>query len=253
MSCIIFPSALASPESTLDSSEFSQICEQSLTWKGKHSPAPTWSRRLKREVWMKHLSTRIFDHSRTQSIEDAWISSLQDSRVSRSQSAASDEESKTTGTCGLSSRKAFKNFSPARASLRTWKESFLPLALGTTRFSTMSLPIWNSWVSEQRQDASLAQRLARPTSGEGGSSSQWPTATSRDWKDGNDPSLNVPTNGLLGRAVPRDPTSRHGLLNADWVERLMGFPGTGWTDLDLWETHAYQIRFPMLTPNSGAC
>jgi len=29
----------------------------------------------------------------------------------------------------------------------------------------------------------------------------WPTATSRDWKDGACAEANVPTNGLLGRAV----------------------------------------------------
>jgi hypothetical protein len=64
---------------------------------------------------------------------------------------------------------------------------------------------------------------------------RWPTATTRDWKDGNNPSEKVPTNGLLGRAVPRDPTSRQGQLNPEWVDMLMGFP-TGWTDLEPWAT-----------------
>ena len=56
----------------------------------------------------------------------------------------------------------------------------------------------------------------------------WPTPTSRDHKDGT-ATYNVPTNGYLGRAAPRDPTSPPGVLNPDWVEQLMGFP-TGWTD-----------------------
>jgi hypothetical protein len=60
----------------------------------------------------------------------------------------------------------------------------------------------------------------------------WPTATARDWKDGSNPSERVPSNGLLGRVVPRDPTSQHGQLNPDWVERLMGLPRVGWTDFD---------------------
>lgn len=56
----------------------------------------------------------------------------------------------------------------------------------------------------------------------------WPTPTARDHKDG-DGTADVPTNGLLGRAAPRDPTSHPGQLNPDWVEMLMGFQ-IGWTD-----------------------
>ena len=60
----------------------------------------------------------------------------------------------------------------------------------------------------------------------------WPTPTARDWKDGANPSDRVPSNGLLGRVAPRDPTSQPGQLNPDWVERLMGLPRVGWTDFD---------------------
>ena len=56
----------------------------------------------------------------------------------------------------------------------------------------------------------------------------WPTPMTRDHKDGS-ATYDVPTNGLLGRAAPRDPTSHPGQLNPDWVEMLMGFP-VGWTD-----------------------
>ncbi len=58
----------------------------------------------------------------------------------------------------------------------------------------------------------------------------WPTPTSRDHKDGT-ATYDVPTNGYLGRAAPRDPMSPPGVLNPDWVEQLMGFP-TGWTDCE---------------------
>jgi hypothetical protein len=37
----------------------------------------------------------------------------------------------------------------------------------------------------------------------GSASSSWATPTARDWKDGADPSDEVLTNGLLGRAAPR--------------------------------------------------
>ena len=74
---------------------------------------------------------------------------------------------------------------------------------------------------------------------------QWPTPTSRDWKDGTAQACkNVPVNGLLGRAVHQWPTPtanrRSGLqthgsnailgsLNPTWVEWLQGYP-IGWTD-----------------------
>jgi hypothetical protein len=81
--------------------------------------------------------------------------------------------------------------------------------------------------------------------GEGGQdlrteSALWATATSRDHKDGANPSEAVPTNGLLGRQAPRSgiagpPSSPDGLtlprlrLSPRFVEWLMGFP-LGWTD-----------------------
>lgn len=89
---------------------------------------------------------------------------------------------------------------------------------------------------------------------------QWPTPTTRDWKDGSAQACqNVPANGLLGRVVHQfaTPQSRGfrtgqtkrwdnpdrsrnlndqigGSLNADWVEWLMGFP-IGWTVVNGWK------------------
>ncbi len=80
----------------------------------------------------------------------------------------------------------------------------------------------------------------------------WPTPTTRDWKDGANPSPNVPTNGLLGRAGPRFPqeeaTSEVGLLLQEWtppscpvlnpafVTGLMGFPLDWFDGVDAPET-----------------
>lgn len=61
----------------------------------------------------------------------------------------------------------------------------------------------------------------------------FPTPTARDWKDGTAKSCeNVPTNGLLGRAVHMLPTTTEseGSLNAALVEIVMGYP-QNWTDL----------------------
>lgn len=60
---------------------------------------------------------------------------------------------------------------------------------------------------------------------------QWPTPTSRDWKDGTAESCkNVSVNGLLGRAI-HDEDQPRGSLNPIFVEWLMGFP-LGFTDLE---------------------
>lgn len=68
-----------------------------------------------------------------------------------------------------------------------------------------------------------------------GQSETWATPTTRDSKDGSNPSDNVPTNGLLGRQAPRtlmpgrksSPTDQASprRLNPKFVEWLMGWPG----------------------------
>ena len=84
-----------------------------------------------------------------------------------------------------------------------------------------------SGLPKEEADAMLGSDIGKPQ----GKLPAWPTPTARDHKDG-DGTADVPTNGLLGRAAPRDPTSHPGQLNPDWVEMIMGFP-IGWTDCGL--------------------
>ena len=79
----------------------------------------------------------------------------------------------------------------------------------------------------------------------------WPTATTRDWKDTNatvPPSRANPSKQTLGQRVAHvglqdqaNPNTNgksqesQGKLNPNWVEHLMGLPA-GWTDLGSWET-----------------
>jgi hypothetical protein len=73
----------------------------------------------------------------------------------------------------------------------------------------------------------------------------WATPTSRDWKDGSDPSSLAKTNSLLGRQAPRSgivgpgslPSTRR--LNPRFVEWLMGMP-LGWTDCGVSVTPSFQ-------------
>ena len=75
----------------------------------------------------------------------------------------------------------------------------------------------------------------------------WATPTSRDYKDGSNPSENVPTNALLGRQAPRTPMpgpqssetdqTSHRRLNPKFVEWLMGWP-MDWVELTNSESSA---------------
>lgn len=282
---IICPCVLVSGELTLGCEGWSEISAPLLWWRGKPSASQTWSKRWKKEPWIRALSTRTCFGSLGSVFEAEWISSLADSHANPSRSLEVAKPPKTIATSGPTSSQACLFSETESASSRMLMESPPPSHRDTTQFSTMSSATWKKWVSEQRLDSSQRRKLAHRTCESDGSFSawptptpihatrgnhdepvekyqkrvrdyeegrakgkpgkslgvavNWPTPTARDWKDGNNPSQNVPTNGLLGRAVPRDPTSRPGQLNPDWVDTLMGFP-IGWTDLGLWGTPLFQ-------------
>ena len=96
-------------------------------------------------------------------------------------------------------------------------------------------------------DAMLGRDIGLPQ----GKLQAWPTPMARDHKDG-DATYDVPTNGHLGRAVPRDPTSRPGQLNPDWVEMLMGFP-IGWTASEPLETLSCRSKPNTRSGDFGRC
>ena len=59
--------------------------------------------------------------------------------------------------------------------------------------------IWKPWTTPAGRSLSLLRASALRTSESGFTG--WPTPTTRDWKDGGNPDVNVPLNGLLGRVV----------------------------------------------------
>lgn len=56
---------------------------------------------------------------------------------------------------------------------------------------------WKPWTTPAGRSLSLLRASAHRTSENGFTG--WPTPTTRDWKDGGNPDVNVPLNGLLGR------------------------------------------------------
>ena len=161
---------------TLDSSEASKACEQSLMRRSKPSLAKCYSREWKAGNLMRLRSGVISSHSLGQSFEDWWTSSLAATHASHSQPQDFAEERKTQGICGPISQMELDLCVPDSASLKTSKD--------TSRWdSPQSSVTWRSWVIECRGEYSQRLKLAQLTNGNGCSS--WPTATARDLKGPN--------------------------------------------------------------------
>ena len=186
----------------LDSEEFSQICEKSLSWRGKDSLSRTWLQRWKRESWMQHLCSRTLKPSHTESFVDAWTSSLADSRANHSVLLESVKALKTQGISSHTSGTELERANLELFSSKTLKELSQVRPPMESRFSSMSSESWKDWVTEQRQEFSQRVKSAHLTRESG--SSSWPTATTRDWKDTNatvPPSRANPSKQTLGQRV----------------------------------------------------
>ena len=161
----------------LDSEAFSQICEKSLTWRGKDSLSRTWLQRWKRENWMQHLSSRTLRPSLTESFVDAWTSSLEDSRVSHSQLLESVKLLKTPDTSSPTSQTELESANLELFSSKTYKESSVARQPTENQFSSMSSEHWKDWVIEQRQEYSQRKKSAHLIRESESTSLAWPTAS----------------------------------------------------------------------------
>jgi len=153
-------SALDTKALGLDSEEFSQICEKSLTWRGKDSLSRTWLQRWKRENWMQHLCSRTLKPSLTGSFVDAWTSSLADSRANHSVLPESVTALKIRDTCSHTSQTESESANLELFSSKTLKESSQPRQQTENQFSNMSSESWKDWVIEQRREYSVRLKSA---------------------------------------------------------------------------------------------
>ena len=168
----------------LDSEAFSQICEKSLTWRGKDSLSRTWLQRWKRESWMQHLCSRTLRPSHTESFVDKWTSSLEDSRVSHSQLLESVKQLKTPDTSSPTSQTESESANLELFSLKTLQESSQPRQQTESQFSNMSSENWKDWVTEQRQEYSQRKKSAHLIRESESLSLGWPTARTSDAEGG---------------------------------------------------------------------
>ena len=166
---LISASALDTEALISDSSEFSQVAEQSLMWRSKPSQSRTWSQRWKRETWMRHLSGRTLRHSQQNRFAAWWTSSLAATRANRSRQQASDSEQKTQDTSGRFYAEQYELFSPEESSSKTSKD--------TSRLdSPQSSATWKKMVTAQRGEYLARLKSEQATrERESSSSGNWPT------------------------------------------------------------------------------
>ena len=187
---LISASALDTEALISDSSEFSQVAEQSLMWRSKPSQSRTWSQRWRRETWMRHLSGRTLRHSQQNRFAAWWTSSLAATRANRSRQQVTDSAQKTQDTSGRFYAEQYELFSPEECSSKTSKD--------TSRLdSPQSSATWKKMVTEQRGE--YLARLKSEQATRERESSSWPTASARDWKDTPGMSKSRPDRNGLGR------------------------------------------------------
>ena len=170
--------------SGLDSEEFSQICERSLSWRGKDSRSRTWLQRWKRENWIKHLCTRTLRPSLTESFEDKWTSYLEASRANHSVVQESVKQLMTQDTSSRTSETESVSANLELFSSKMLEESSQPRPQTENQFSNMSSENWKDWVTEQRQEYSQRVKSAHLTNASESSYLGWPTARTSDAEGG---------------------------------------------------------------------
>lgn len=258
-------------DSPMDFEPLADLLEQSAWSRGKPLASASWEKRLKKGGWTTHLSGAEICETYPQTNFRPSTGSQVATLASPSRNQAKDKATKTQDTSGLQFSILFGNYDHPACCLKTsldtsrwgcsmscptWivsvterRGAFIrrrlaePLTKGNESSSLewptptaimrpqegnvrkMRLAV-EAGMDRDQADIIAGKNIEEPH----GKLKAWPTPTSRDHKDGT-ATYDVPTNGYLGRAAPRDPTSLPGRLNPDWVEELMGFP-TGWTDCE---------------------
>ena len=268
-------SAASTSDCTLDFEQWGDHLERSAWSGGKPLRSRAWVQRFKKGGWTKRLSGAVISETFPEEPWLESIGFVGDTLASPSAPPASEGEKTTPDTYGLSSSDLFGKSDPPACCLKTWPGIYrwgcstsCPIwkravterrgAVTRRRLSALhtdgnesSSSGWptpdctmrphegnvrllrkgvEQGMSKAEADAMIGRDIGKPQ----GKLAAWPTPMARDHKDGR-ATYDVPTNGHLGRAAPRDPTSHPGQLNPEWVEMLMGYP-IGWTDCAPLET-----------------
>lgn len=165
-----------------DLNEYSQTCEQSLSWRGKDSQSQTWLRRLKKMKWMQLLFLRTLRPSHTTSFVDAWTSYLRASHVNPFPVVANDNQPTTNDTSTLGSQMELPLANLDSCCSKTLKGSSPQKQETENPYLNMSSETWKKEVTKRRGAWRARTKSERHT--EGSESSSWGTPQASDHVEG---------------------------------------------------------------------
>ena len=160
---------------SLDLSESSQLCAQSLFVRSKLSPLRTWLQKWKRDSWTQHLFGRILKPSLGKAFEIEWTSLLAATPVSLSAQQESEPEKTTQDTFGPGLQMELLQCDQNYVSLKTSKD--------ISRWGCPTLSkTWQEWVIERRGAYSARLNAVRRTSAS--ESLSWPSPVASEVRQG---------------------------------------------------------------------
>ena len=185
---IIIPSSLTSVfaqdmrASALDCTAVSQIFEQSLTARGKHSLSRIWLRRWKTDSWIRPLFSQTLELSLGKNSLKSWLEEF--SRLGGLVSplvaqANAKQPRMNVGSLTLLQME-LPLCGPVSFSPKTSKGYYQQKCQTALPFLATASRDWKAYITELRQAYSArlnAERLTRESE-----SSSWPTSSARDWK-----------------------------------------------------------------------
>ena len=251
----LIPSSQSAPESVDSISDSAQGCErlaeilERVAWsRGRPLRSRYWLARCKKGGWTTVLSGLATCETYPPSNFRPSTGLQEDIPASRLAPLESEWEKTTRVICGPLFSTSLGLFDLEESSSRTSPDI-------SRSASVVSFGTWRDAVTAARSDCSQRRKSARPTEGSESLSSAWPTPTTAEagkiscrpnyGQQGlsNHPELvgkqnrEKMTKTRSGDVGPRDQVKSNtdgnlpGLLNAGWVEALMGFP-PDWTDFE---------------------
>jgi len=186
---VIIPSSLTSVfvqdmrASALDCTAVSQIFEQSLTARGKHSPSRTWLRKWKTDSWIRPLFSQMLQLSHGQNSLKSWLEQFSRSvgLARQSVSQANAKQPKMNGGSSTSSQMELPLCDRESYSLKTSKDSCQQKCQTVLPFSATASRDWKAYITELRQAYSARLKSAHRTNASGCSS--WPTISVNESKN----------------------------------------------------------------------
>ncbi len=170
--------------SALDCTAVSQIFEQSLTARGKHSPSQTWLRRWKTDSWIRPLFSQTLQLSHGQNSLKSWLEEFSRSGGLVSQSAPLEnaKQPKMNGGSSTSLQMELPLCDRESYSLKTSKDSFQPRCQTALPFLATASRDWKAYITELRQAYSARLNAERLTNASGCSS--WPSPVASEVRQG---------------------------------------------------------------------